>query len=1160
MIFKRTAIQRGGALLLALLLSATPMVACRNGDQTDILDESASASDSATETAPSTETETDTAPVTGGETDTEADTNPVTDGEDDTETDPAETESDGALLSPTALKVNLLEAALGIPTEAPAFSWAMQSEETNIHQSAYRIVFASTAANMTAETYLHDTGWVESNQNAAVTVGYTFSENSLYYWRVQVKDQHGRISPWSEASAIVTEVGDAWVSTTGIWAPEGVVESFADHGWTDYTVEMDISITSTAAGVIFRAVDSQNFLMWQFRTDAIHLHEWKNGSVVGGKQFATVSLADTGLDLTAGTPFRIRIVAEGATVSTYIDDTATGEHFVLADTREVNANLSTGAIGFRTGNSESFTVDNIHVYTSEETLYQDDFSTADAVNYFEKTTLSGGVLSVPKAASAGILMDGYYGSAEKRNYVFLRQAFSLTDEQIDRLERATVSVSAKSPESTRQYVYNLYLNGEFVGLGPARYGNKTIYYNTYDVTDMLAAGTNVIGAINYTTAEKSFLLQMTVFYKDGTSEVLLNSGRDRTDWRALDGTAAFGDNGTSIGTNYYFAAAENLNATVYPFGWTEADYDASAWQEPASCGAFVASYALLPYPADNVGREYIPVASVQQIRGDNYLIDFGREVVGGLQLTIDVPASVTLTIRSGEELAANRRSVQYKMNTGNVYEEFWTLKAGSQTLENIGMKTVRYVEIIGSPVEITADMVRAVAIKQAFSSDESSFESSDEVLNRIYDTMKYAIEATNGDLYTDSQSRERAAYEGDAFINMLSSYSFEDDYSLARFSCEWLYDHPTWPAEYKLLSVSSAWLDYLYTGDARSIETYYTVLQGKLFENCFDETYGLLKRPNNNGGGANALLVDWPASDRDGYAYSEAVYNTVFNAVAYGAYCDMAKIADALGKTEDAAHYNAIAATIKTSMMEKLYIPEQGAFSDGLTATGARIDHTSQHATAYALASGVYDSQTMADDMANFLRSQGEIRMSIYGAYFLLEGLYNAGAGDLALSLMANPDTTEGTRSYAYLIDKLGMTICAEAWNETLKSNMTYSHAWGTAPASQIVRGLFGIRPTSAAFATFDIRLQPGALDYASVQVPTVKGEIAVEFDTRAADTLLDVSVHIPANTTATVTLPTMGATAVTLLVDGVEVDATVANGTVSLELGSGTHTLTVSA
>ncbi|MFC7765042.1 hypothetical protein [Leucobacter soli] len=90
-----------------------------------------------------------------------------------------------------------------------------------------------------------------------------------------------------------------------------------------------------------------------------------------------------------------------------------------------------------------------------------------------------------------------------------------------------------------------------------------------------------------------------------------------------------------------------------------------------------------------------------------------------------------------------------------IYQETWNLKAGEQTLRTYLMKNFRYIQIENSPVPITADMVRGWAMRTAFDEDASSFSSSDEFLERLYEYTKYSMQATNQDLWVDSQARER---------------------------------------------------------------------------------------------------------------------------------------------------------------------------------------------------------------------------------------------------------------------------------------------------------------------------------------------------------------------------------------------------------------------
>jgi alpha-L-rhamnosidase len=306
------------------------------------------------------------------------------------------------------------------------------------------------------------------------------------------------------------------------------------------------------------------------------------------------------------------------------------------------------------------------------------------------------------------------------------------------------------------------------------------------------------------------------------------------------------------------------------------------------------------------------------------------------------------------------------------------------------------------------------------------------------------------------------------------------------------------------------------TGDASLLAEWYDTLKANLFTEYLDET-GLIRSPVIGMSTTNAVLVDWPSSERDGYEMT-VPYNTVFNALNARAYADMAAIAAVLGKNADALEFSRRAEALRKTMIERLYDPVDGLFMDGLREDGTPSDHASQHATAFCLDCGVYTDQEMADTMAKALARDGKIRMSVYGAFFLLEGLYRAGHGEIANRLLLDTDASEGARTWAYMLYTLGATVTTEAWNTTNKPNMTLSHPWGAAPAHMITSGILGVTPTSPAYESFDVRVSPEGLGEAAGAIPTVRGAIGVAF--RNTEEGLDLTVTVPHNTTATVYLP----------------------------------------
>ncbi|MEU5322751.1 alpha-L-rhamnosidase C-terminal domain-containing protein [Streptomyces sp. NPDC021056] len=137
----------------------------------------------------------------------------------------------------------------------------------------------------------------------------------------------------------------------------------------------------------------------------------------------------------------------------------------------------------------------------------------------------------------------------------------------------------------------------------------------------------------------------------------------------------------------------------------------------------------------------------------------------------------------------------------------------------------------------------------------------------------------------------------------------------------------------------------------------------------------------------------------------------------------------------------------------------------------------------------------MADTLDDEVRARladtlaaGGIRVSVYGAQFLLDALFRLGRADAALALL----TSTATNSWLHMLDTLKATIVTEAWDPALKSNMTLSHAWASAPANAIPRHVLGVRVSAPGAAEFLIRPRTGALTEVAGTVPSVRGPVKV--------------------------------------------------------------------
>jgi alpha-L-rhamnosidase len=249
--------------------------------------------------------------------------------------------------------------------------------------------------------------------------------------------------------------------------------------------------------------------------------------------------------------------------------------------------------------------------------------------------------------------------------------------------------------------------------------------------------------------------------------------------------------------------------------------------------------------------------------------------------------------------------------------------------------------------------------------------------------------------------------------------------------------------------------------------------------------------------------VDWPIANRDGFVFTRV--NTVINAWQYASLTALANIAGEMGRSNDARKFASLAQILR-DRINAAFLSEDGTYLDGIGTS-----HRSQHATAFAVALGVVpDSHRAAAGRA--LAAQG-MRMSVYGAQFLLEALYRSGQPAAAIALM----TSRERSSWLHMIDDLHATIATEAWDPAVKPNMTFSHAWGTAPANIIQRYVAGVEIVAAGAARLHIRPEPAGLAFFRARVPTIRGEVEVAYDGRRRTRFLEIT--LPPNVAAEIEL-----------------------------------------
>jgi len=568
----------------------------------------------------------------------------------------------------------------------------------------------------------------------------------------------------------------------------------------------------------------------------------------------------------------------------------------------------------------------------------------------------------------------------------------------------------------------------------------------------------------------------------------------------------------------------------------------------------------LRYPL--VQKQVRPVLLVTNTQG-HVFVDFGKAAFGWVELLPprNMVRGGPFTVHLGEKAAGHSvntqpgGSIRYaKVNGALTKPGIYRVPLNADKRNTSGdavqlpqdfgvIMPFRYVEVEECPYPISADTIRQIAVRYPFDDHAARFVSSDATLDRIYAFCKYSIMATTfAGIYVDGD-RERIPYEADAYINQLCHYGLDREFTLARYSHEYLMTHPTWPTEWKQHSVMMAWTDWMYTGNTESLSRCYGMLKTKKTLEWFArEKDGLLVTGGPDAAQSSGVrdITDWPVGERDGFEFKPV------NAVVNAFYClnlrQMAEMAHALNMLPDAEAYRLKAERATKAFHALFYNAERGCYVDGEGAS-----HASLHANMFPLAFGLVPDAERAR-VAAFVNSRG-MACSVYGAQYLLEALFEAGLEDAAIGLM----TRDERRSWANML-RTGSTITLESWDAVYKPNLDWNHAWGAVPANILPRYVMGVRPLTPGFGKFLIRPQVGSLEAVQGYVPTIRGTVSVGVR-QSLGKAYRLSLELPANTTARVELPWLeGAT---LTVDGRRTTATCDQGRVVLDpVASGIHTV----
>jgi len=638
--------------------------------------------------------------------------------------------------------------------------------------------------------------------------------------------------------------------------------------------------------------------------------------------------------------------------------------------------------------------------------------------------------------------------------------------------------------------YKLYINGHFVGQGPAPAYHFHYNYNRFDIMNYLVEGDNVITVHVYYQGLVNRVWNSGDLRQGLIAEVFLNGElslfTDET-WRYTLAEEFCGTKTVGYDTQFL----EDIDSRVKLNNWRMLAFDDSQWKK--ACIQLEDDHELFLQITPPVEVYSIKPDSVKEIGPNHYLIDFGHEVTGQFTMTAQGASGQVVEILCGEEMDESGERVRYEMRCNCDYQEQWTLSGGIDVLEQFDYKALRYVEVIAPKDVVDIESFAFIVRHYPFNEEMSSFSSSDPLLNSIWAICKNGVKYGAQEGFLDCPGREKGQYLGDSTITALShmyltgdSRLFKkslSDFALSANICPGLMAVAPGSFKQEIADFSLQWplqlLNYYnFSGDIEFLNEMLPVAEGVLnYFKRYERGDGLIE---NVKGKWN--LVDWPANLRDGYDFdlSDVVgdgCHNVINAFYCGAVKTVNEIRRVLGRNQMDDFSKLQNAYIKT-----FFDSEALLFKDSEISR-----HHSLHSNAIALYFDLAPSNA-TKSIVEFLKMK-RLSCGVYFAYFLLKGLARFGEYDLIYDLISSDDE----HSWGNMVRE-GASTCFEAWGKDQKWNTSLCHPWASAPISVIIEDLAGVTIAKPGWEEIEFLPHfPKRLNDVELKFSTPKGTIKIE-------------------------------------------------------------------
>lgn len=731
---------------------------------------------------------------------------------------------------------------------------------------------------------------------------------------------------------------------------------------------------------------------------------------------------------------------------------------------------------------------------------------------------------------------------------------------------------------TAHGLYEASINGHRIGdayLTPGWTSYKSrLQYQTYDVTDLLKGGDNVIGVmlgngwyrgiIGYTDKRNvygkdiSLLMQINLTYEDGSVGIITSD----ESWKSSTGGVLYSEiyNGETIDHNKDQA------------GWTQSGFNDSQWS-PVKVEDYPKNNLLATYNETIKKHETFKPVRIFKTPKNERVIDFGQNLVGWVVLKVRGKAGDKITVSHAEVLDKEGNFYTANLRAAKAQDTYVLKGGGEEVFEpHFTFHGFQFIRIEGYPDdEIKAEDVTAVALYSDMK-PTGSFSTSNPMINQLQHNIQWGQKGNFLDVPTDCPQRdERLGWTGDAQV---FSRTATFNMNVNDFFAKWLKDvaadqTPAGVIPFVIPNVlgitqgSTGWADvatvipwnmYLAYGDKRILQNQYNSMKAWV-------DY-MQKQSKSDLWNTGFHFGDWlfysVEDDTDG---SSAITDKYFIAQCFYAYSTQLLInaATVLNKPSDVTSYTALLKRIKDAFYKEYVTP------NGRLVSGTQ--------TAYTLALN-FDMlpepmrEQAAQRLVENIRAYGNhLTTGFLGTPYLCHVLTRFGHNNVAYRLLLQ-DTYP---SWLYPV-KMGATTIWERWDgirpdktfEAASMNSFNHYSYG-AIGDWMYRVMAGMDTYADGPGYKHIKIMPhpgGGFTHATASLETYYGNLSSGWEVKDGKTYY--TIEVPANTSADIFLPAAQAGDITLDDKALELDKDITvgsaeDGYIKLQAGSGVYHFAVS-